>query len=277
MARKQQSESPQQQDMSAITHSTPHDHLTADEAQQRAPNALLLALEWRALWEFAALVPAIPLLKTAARGDGHPVLVFPGLAANDVSTLPMRLFLADRGFRAYPWNFGFNTGPKTGVLQGCVEHIRELSDHHGGQKVSVVGWSLGGLYAREAAKRIPDRVRNVITLGTPFTGNPLASNARWLFELLSGMKVGDPALHRQLRAAPPVPSTSFYSRTDGVVHWQCSLQTEGEQTENVEVPASHFGLGLNPITLYALADRLAQPDGAWQKFDRAGIKRFLYR
>jgi pimeloyl-ACP methyl ester carboxylesterase len=257
--------------------STSHlDFLTPEEAQQRAPHALLLALEWRAVWEMASLFPAIPLLRSAARGDGHPVLVFPGLAANDLSTIPMRLFLAERGFVPQGWNFGFNTGPKRGILNGCIEHVRELADHHG-EKVSLVGWSLGGLYARETAKSVPELVRNVVTLGTPFTGNPMASHARRLYEALSGYKLGNPALHRQLRTPPPVPTTSIFSRTDGVVHWRCSLQDEGEQTENLEVPASHLGLGLNPFTFFALADRLAQPEGKWAKFDRAGIKRFLYR
>lgn len=256
--------------------SASHDYLRPEELDQRPPNALLLALEWRAFWEMAALVPAIPLLKTAPVGDGHPVLVFPGLAANDLTTAPMRLFLSERGFSPHGWNFGFNTGPKSGILQGCVEHVKELADRYG-SKVSVVGWSLGGLYARESAKRVPELVRNVVTLGTPFTGNPLATHAGWLYELLSGYKIGDPALHKQLRHPPPTPCTSMYSKSDGIVHWQCSIQDDAPMTENLEVPASHFGIGLNPIALYALADRLAQPEANWQKFDRTGIKKFLYK
>jgi pimeloyl-ACP methyl ester carboxylesterase len=240
-----------------------------------SPSLLLLALELRAFWEAGLCLPALPLLRTAPRGDGHPVLVFPGLAANDMSTLPLRLYLMDRGFAPHPWRIGFNTGPKKGVLERCAERIRALADDHGG-KVSLVGWSLGGIYARELAKQLPDRVRSVITLGTPFTGNLRASNARWVFERLSGQAVPDAAAVRSLREPPPVPCTSIYSKTDGVVAWQCSVQGESALTENIEVPASHLGLGVNPLALYALADRLAQPEGAWRPLDRSGVRGLLF-
>jgi len=95
--------------------------------------------------------------------------------------------------------------------------------------------------------------------------------------LTSGQRVDDPHVHERLRQAPPVPTTSIYSRTDGVVAWQCSVQEEGPLAENIEVHASHVGMGVNPTVLYAIADRLAQPDGQWQPFERTGLRRFIYR
>ena len=242
----------------------------------RAPGPFLLALEWRAPWEYGASIASLPLLKTAARGDGHPVLVFPGLAASDFSTVPLRRFLKDRGYAPHRWRLGMNLGPRPGVISAALERLRELRARHG-RKVSLIGWSLGGVYARELAKLAPDDVRLVITLGSPFTGNPKATNAVRFYELASGQKLGDRHLYADLHEAPPVPTTSIFSRTDGVVAWQCSVQAPGPQTENIEVQASHVGMGLNPMTWFAIADRLAQPEDGWKPFERSGLRKFLYR
>jgi hypothetical protein len=120
-------------------------------------------------------------------------------------------------------------------------------------------------------------VRLVITMGTPFTGHPKATNAWRLYEFVTGHKIGRPEIHEPLRTSPPVPTTSVFSRTDGVVAWQCSLEKEGPHTENIEVEASHLGMGLNPMTFYAIADRLAQPEGEWRPFDRRGPLGLIYR
>jgi len=250
--------------------------LAADTASAKPPSPLLLLLEGRALWELGASIAASPFMGHAPKGDGHPVLVFPGLSANDVSTIPMRNFLRDRGYEAYPWNYGFNFGPRSGVLRGCVEHVRELHEKHG-CKVSLVGWSLGGLYAREVAKLVPDLVRCVVTLGTPFTGNPKANYAWRVYEWISDGKVDAPEVQAQLRVPPPVPTTSIYSKSDGIVAWQCCINPLGSLTENIEIHASHFGMGLNPAALYAVADRLAQPEGAWRAFDRSGVRKWFFK
>lgn len=243
---------------------------------EKAPSALLMLLEGRALWEYAASFAAAPVLATAAYGDGHPVLVFPGLAANDLSTVPMRNFLRERNFATHPWNYGVNLGPRHGVLRGCVEHVRELADKHG-RKVSLVGWSLGGIYAREIAKLLPDITRCVVTLGTPFTGNPRASNAWRLYEMVSGQSATDHPLRGQIAQAPPVPTTSIYSKTDGVVAWKCCINAPGPRVENIEIQASHTGMGLHPAALYAIADRLAQPEDAWRPFDVSGLRGWFFR
>lgn len=242
----------------------------------RAPNALLMALEARAPWEFAATLAATPWLRKLPRGDGHPVLVFPGLGANDVTTVPLRRFLDDLGYVTHPWGQGFNFGPRHGVLDGCSTAVRKLFAKHA-KPVSLIGWSLGGLYAREMAKELRDHVRCVITLGTPFTGHPRATNAWRFFEFVSGQSTLDPALMARLREPPPVPTTSIYSRTDGIVAWRCSVNEPGPLAENIELHASHVGMGLNPLALYAIADRLAQPPGAWKPFEPHGARRWFFR
>src|SRR5690349_21841748 len=151
------------------------------DAQMRAPSALLLALEGRAFLEWSACVAAWPLLTRAAQGDGHPVLVLPGLAAGDASTWPLRTFLQGRGYAVYPWELGLNRGPREGVVRKLLARIRGIEREHG-RKLSLVGWSLGGAMARALAVREPERVRSVVTLGSPLGGHPKASNAWRLFE-----------------------------------------------------------------------------------------------
>jgi pimeloyl-ACP methyl ester carboxylesterase len=241
-----------------------------------APGVLLLALEGRAPWEFAASLVAAPWLRKLPMGDGHRVLVLPGLAANDLTTLPMRTFLKDRGYQPSPWEQGVNLGPRAGVLDALRARVRELFGLER-QKISLVGWSLGGVYARELAKEMPEMVRCVITLGSPFAGPPQATNAWWLFERVSGHPEPDAAMQAALREAPPVPTSSIYSRTDGIVAWQCSLNPPGPLAENIEVPASHIGLGLNPLAMMAIADRLAQDPADWRRFDTAGLRRFFFK
>lgn len=253
-----------------------HPHYWYDFDLMRAPGVVRLALEWRAPWEFGATMLAMPWLNQAPKGDGHPVIVFPGLMASDVSTRPLRRFLERMGYTAYGWNRGSNLGPKEGVLEHCMEWFRALHRRHR-RRVSLIGWSLGGIYARELAKDFPKEVRQVITLGTPFTGHPKATNAWRLYELVTGHRIGAPGIHEPLRLPPPVPTTSIYSRTDGVVAWQCSVERRSARTDNIEVEASHFGIGLNALAWYAIADRLAQPENAWQHFDPQGSLRWLYR
>ena len=235
-----------------------------------------MLLEGRAPIEFFSLFAALPWLAGLPRGDGHPVMVFPGMAASDITTVPLRRYLASLGYVTRAWGQGLNFGPRPGVLERCGDDIRALADQHG-QPVSLIGWSLGGLYAREMAKELPDRTRCVITLGTPFTGHPKATNAWRIFEALSGQKAHDPSMMARLRTPPPVPTTSIYSRTDGIVSWRCSLNEPGPLVENIEVHASHVGMGMNPLALFAVADRLAQLPGQWMPFDANGARRWFYR
>ena len=248
---------------------------TPDWGDLRAPNAWLLMLEARAVWEYAALLTTLPWMRRLPPGDGHPVFVFPGLGANDLSTAPLRTLLDSLGYATQPWGQGFNFGPRAGVLEQAKTDLEALYRRQH-RKVSLLGWSLGGIYARELAKACPDLVRGVITLGTPFTGHPRATNAWRFFEMVSGHASHDADLMARIRQTPPVPTTSIYSKSDGVVAWRCSVNEPGPLAENIEVQASHIGLGFNPIALYALADRLAQPEGGWRPFEAKGARRWFY-
>ena len=249
------------------------------QQQLRAPGLALLALEFRAPLEFGSLLPAWPALQRAPSGDGHTVLVFPGLSASDATTIPLRGYLNMLGYETRGWSQGFNFGPRAGVLQTARRGLTRACDESG-RKVSLIGWSLGGVYARELAKEMPDHVRCVITLGAPFAAPPKATNAWRIYELTSGLDIERDHERLDLLTAPPQPTTSIYSRSDGIVPWRGSIQqAHHAHTENIEVVASHLGLGLNPSTWWAVADRLAQPEGRWRPFQRAGLfglKSFIY-
>src|SRR5262245_63252134 len=171
------------------------------------PSPILLALEARAGLELAALLPALPALANARRGDGHPVLVLPGFLADDRSTRALRWFLRDRGYHAHGWRLGRNLGPDADTRAGLVARLAALADRHG-RTVSLIGWSLGGIYARELARAFPDQIRLVITLARPFR-DPQASNVARLARLGLGPRpTGSPAIpSERLRAPLPVPTT----------------------------------------------------------------------
>jgi hypothetical protein len=241
------------------------------------PSRTLLLLEGRALWELGAFAASLPILSQAPRGDGHPVLVLPGLIASDLSTRPLRGFLGGQGYKAHGWGLGRNLGPRPGVQSLMLARLRELHRRYD-RKVSLVGWSLGGVFARELAKQVPEAVRMVITLGSPFAGHPKATNAWRVFEMVSGESVDDKdsAFVEALRQPPPVPTTAIYSRSDGICAWQTCREQPGPQAESIEVTGSHCGLGHNPAAVYAVAERLAQPEGTWQPFERSGWRAFVY-
>src|SRR6195952_4806499 len=156
----------------------------------RPPSRTLMFLEGRAISELGAFLGALPLLSLAPKGDGHPVLVLPGLVASDTSTRPLRSFLQSRGYAVSGWRQGRNLGLREGVQHAMVDLVHELNDKHG-RKVSLVGWSLGGLYARQLAKMMPARVRSVITLGSPFAAGPKATNAWRVYEMASGRRADE--------------------------------------------------------------------------------------
>ena len=239
---------------------------SAQEELVAAPGWLEMALEARAPFEFGAFLAALPFLSFAPRGDGHAVLVFPGLLGTDSSTRPLRLVLRALGYDVHGWGQGRNLGPQPRPLAESLARIRELSDRHG-RSVSLIGQSLGGIYARELAKQAPEDVRQVITLGTPFTGKPGPSNVSRLYEALNGREHLDPAVRAARRVPPPVPTTSIYSRTDGIVAWRCSVEPLGPHAESIDVPAaSHAGMGVNPLVLKVIVERLAQPAGQWKPY-----------
>ena len=243
----------------------------------RPPSPWLLLLEGgRAPWEYAATLAVMPWLSRVPHGDGHPVIVFPGLGASELSTRALRSYLSQLGYVTHDWGLGRNR-PRDGLLDACRERVLDIAGRHGG-KVSLVGWSLGGVYARELAKQLPAQTRCVVTLGSPFSGHVRATNAARAYELYSGRPLRhDTERAERLKRAPSVPTTSIYSKSDGVVAWQCSLNEDAPHTENIEIHASHLGLGVNPLALYAVADRLRQDPEHWQRFDARAVPRWLFR
>ena len=132
--------------------------------------------------------------------------------------------------------------------------------------MSLVGWSLGGAMANALALRMPERIRQVITLGSPLTGHPKGTNVWRVFEVVSGFRHDDPRLMELVSGEPAVPTTSIMSKTDGIVSWRMSLARESRIAENIEVSATHLGMGANPAVLWVIADRLAQRQGKWKPF-----------
>jgi hypothetical protein len=253
----------------------------AGELYHSPPTLGLIALEIRAFWEFAALLPAWPALQKAPAGDGHTVIIFPGLSAGDASTAPLRRYLTGLGYEVHGWKQGLNLGPRHGVLDAARLQVEE-AHRATGRRVSLIGWSLGGIYARELAKLLPDMVHCVITLGTPFASSPKSTNAWRVYEFATGRKTEHETKNYSLPTPPTVPTTSIYSKTDGVVAWQGSIQVphkSNPRTENVEVFASHIGMGLNPSAWWTVADRLSQSHDGWEPFVAPrlmGLQHLLY-
>ena len=170
--------------------------------------------------------------------------MLPGLVASDVSTRPLRAFLKTRGYAVCGWRLGRNLGLRDGLQEAMVDLVHELNDTHG-RTISLVGWSLGGLYARQLAKMMPERVRQVITLGSPFAAGPKATNAWRVYEMASGRRADeeDPRFGGSLTGAPPVPTTAIFSRTDGICAWQSCREEATAMSESIEVESSHCGMG----------------------------------
>jgi hypothetical protein len=243
-----------------------------DPVNAAPPRHLLRVLEWRTGLEYLAALRATRRITDWPRGDGHPVLVIPGFLAGPLSTDLLRNILRRLGYRVYDWGLGYNMGYRDSMKETLPARLRYIRERAGGRKVSIIGWSAGGIYARELARAFPDDVRSVITLGSPFRGNHQASTVWRVWQLVNRgteatESVSEAALMR--RAQPlSVPTTCIYSKTDGIVAWQCCTSLPAPETENVEVNSSHIGYGHNVETLSVIADRLAQPENSWRPFQR---------
>ncbi len=202
-----------------------------------------------------AAAGALPRLRWAPRGEPHPVLVLPGLLASDASTQVLRTWVRRLGYPVVGWALGRNRGPSKEIEEELPRLVDRLAGEHG-TAVTVIGWSLGGIYARRLARTAPRQVRQVISLGSPF-----ATTQPWV---TTGRRPRRTSLARPL----PVPSTAVYSRWDGVVDWRACRQEPGSTSENVAVRSSHLGMGHDPAVLWVVADRLAQPRHDWRPFDR---------
>ena len=251
---------------------------TQPDLTARPPNPIFTLTEGRALFEFGAFVMARPLLSYLPKGDGHAVQVLPGFMASNSSTAPMRRLLKGLGYDPHGWDSGRNVRVDNALITRLENQLKQLNETSG-RKVSLVGWSLGGVLARELAKLHPDRVRLVISLGSPISDDRNHTSAARLFELLNG-KEPEPmrgGRFRRLDEAPPVPTTSILTKTDGIVHWRGSVQKPTRTpSENIEVHASHCGLGVNPSVMIAIADRLALPENAWAPFAPSSAVQWMF-
>lgn len=231
------------------------------------PNARLLPLEGRALFELAALLPAYPFLRRAPAGDGHPVLVLPGFMASDLSTRALRRFLRDKDYRTHGWKQGRNLGPSEALIAAMIGRLQDINRRYD-RRVSLIGWSLGGIYARELARAMPELVRQVITLASPFRDLDAVNVPRFLRRRSRRRSAvrDDTPIRTRLREPLSVPTTAIVSRTDAIASWQSCCTEPGPLSENLEVESSHLGIGHHPVVLLTIADRLAQKEGEWKPF-----------
>jgi pimeloyl-ACP methyl ester carboxylesterase len=234
------------------------------------PSLLLLATEGgRAITELGLSLPFRNLYNPRLyESDGHPVMVIPGFMASKSSTTILRKFVDKLGFSAYDWGIGRNLA-KVEYLDKLAETLDHLYLKYN-KKVSLVGWSLGGVFARQLAKKRPHLVRQVITLGSPFRGLTKPNNALWLYNIVSGgksVKQVNPDFLMSLEHPADVPTTAIYTKEDGVVSWKlCIEEVETPIHQNVRVRGSHFGLGHNPSVLHVIADRLQYNHDNWERF-----------
>lgn len=213
----------------------------------KPPAFHLLAREGLAL---ALPVIAPVLAPVVCEGDakGTPVLVFPGLLCSDAMTSRLRRSLEAVGFRAYGWKLGFNNGLRPGLLEDCATRLDAVVKECG-RKAILVGWSLGGLYARELAKRNPQQVRAVITMGSPFSGNLHGNNAWRVYEWLNDHRVDELPIASDLGTKPPVPTIAIWSAQDGIVAPDAARGQLGEADRTVEVHSTHMGMGVSAESL----------------------------
>lgn len=235
------------------------------------------------MFEMLALPYTMPLLAMAPRGDGHPVLLLPGFLGDEGSLVALQVFLANCGYRVETWGFGRNVGFRRGYADALVRRLRLLHEASE-RKVSLVGWSVGGVFAVHAARHAPECVRSVITLGSPLTVDPAGSASPAAVKAIYRM-IADPfGAHAQQadadnrRAWPSVPTSCLYSLSDGVVPPQeATIDGDPALHENILVAGSHAGLGINALVLWIVADRLAQPERRWQPYRPDVVAGILHR
>ena len=251
------------------------------------PKRRYSALELRGLLELAVLPWTLPILMSAPHGDGHPVLLLPGFMGSELSLIGLEVFLRNRGYAVETWGLGRNVGFNPKHATALEQKIRHLH-HKTGRKVSLVGWSLGGVFAMFGAHQAPECVRCVVTLGSPVSVDPEGSASPPLVKAMYRLiahPLGPSAHSMQPRAKKvreranlPMPLSCLYSIGDGVVPPQeATVDGDPHLHENIRVPGSHIGLGFNAAVLWIVADRLAQPQGQWAPFVPSGPLGLAYR
>lgn len=226
----------------------------------------------RASIEYGFNIPFNIFNSHSDSGDGHPVIVLPGFMASDFSTRPLRRFLTKCGYSSYGWDLGRNYGREQ-FLEDLIIKIEQLFVDHK-QQISLIGWSLGGIYARQIAKERPHLIRQIITMGSPFKALHKPNNANWMHKILTngqGIDVVDPELIADIPLPAPVPTTAIYTKQDGIVPWNACIEVEDDIHQNIEVKGSHLGLGVNNTVLDIIADRLKYSKENWVHYNNEEI------
>jgi pimeloyl-ACP methyl ester carboxylesterase len=224
----------------------------------KAPSLWAAAGESLTPFELARLVAASPFLALQAKGNGEPVMVLPGLGASNRSTGLLRAYLSWLGYTVRGWEQGRNHGGVQALLPEVAAEVRKFHLDCGG-KVNIVGWSLGGVLAREIARDHPDLVGQVVTMGSPVVGGPKYTSMGALYAR-RGIDLDEIEATIAARESNPirVPVTSIYSKRDGIVGWQASIDKHTVGAENIEVSATHLGLGICPEVFKIVARKLAE-------------------
>lgn len=195
-------------------------------------------------------------------GDGRPVIVIPGLFTTDSRTAMLRRVLKKAGYRAYGWGLGRNMPIKADILERFGVRVAEVQAREGGP-VTLIGWSLGGLIARAYAKQAPEQIAGVITLGTPFSGDPRSNRAWKIYELVADHTVDDPPLDSDRATKPPVPTTAIWSGRDGIIAAEAARGQPHERDRAIEIDCGHFAMSSAPDALEAVLAALRdQPRAA---------------
>ena len=258
--------------------------MTRRHPHQGPPDLMHSLLEWRALAEMALLPTSWPLLLRAPRGDGHPVLLLPGFMADEKTLFALKYYLDYLGYHVETWGFGRNVGFQLKHAKALEQKVRYMHHKHG-RKLSLVGWSLGGVFAMYATHRAPECVRSVITLGSPVStdmGSETSALVKALYRAIAHPM--GPSAHsahpraKLMHGRPPVPASCLYSLSDGVVPPQdATIEGDPDMHENIRVPGSHVGLGFNALVLWIVADRLAHAEGKWEPFQPSGLLGRIYQ
>ncbi len=237
------------------------------------------ALAWgltegvRAVMELGWYVPYRFFNKLEGVGDGHPVLILPGFLASDYSTIPLRSFIHKLGYKVYGWGEGRNYahGDYVDMLKQKIDRIYQKHK----EPITIIGWSLGGIYARQLAKHSPAIIRQLIVMGSPFKGLYHANNATWMYDLLKKSKIVTEEIEQEvlddIPLPAPVPTTAIFSKEDGVVPWELCLEEEDNWHQNIQVRGSHLGLGVNPLVLQIISNRLTYEKANWEYFETSNL------
>ncbi|MFT4994335.1 MAG: hypothetical protein ACI965_001360 [Paraglaciecola sp.] len=222
------------------------------------PSLSSILLEARAPFEFASLGLSLPSLRGAPKGDGRPVLLVPGYLANDYSMGPLGRYLKYLGYDVHYAEIGRNMGNINEQMLRLGERLEAVSGSLKNEALTLIGWSLGGVLVREAARLLPFAVREVITMGTPIIGGPKFTTVGKIYARRRALDLDEFELHVHRRNSIGLkqPITSIYSKTDGVVGWQASVDIYNKQAKNIEVNSSHLGLGVHPQVWKIIANTL---------------------